>query len=116
MRTLGTREVAMVALRISAACAILMLGAFAARPACAASTVQDKTREDSQDAQRETEWRAHELALLKLEHSDTTGKVRPDLRAKAIAQMQRMKVVTQFGASTAGETTLRPSNTPPVKK
>ena len=36
-------------------------------------------------------------AQIAREHTDTSGRVRPDLRAAGIAHMRRMKVVTQIG-------------------
>jgi hypothetical protein len=61
-----------------------------------------KARPSSKDAKseneaREQETRALMLQRLRREHSDASGRLRPDLFAKAIAQIQRMKVAKQIG-------------------
>lgn len=47
----------------------------------------------------ETQNRLNRLAQMRREHSDATGKVRSDLFAKGLAQMQRMKAVHHIGAT-----------------
>lgn len=100
----------MMALRFFLVLSLLMTGVSLVQP----TRAQEKPPANSEDPQRETEWLQQELALLKLEHSDSSGKVRPDLRAKGIAQMQRMNVVTEFGATAPREKMVQPSN--PIKK
>ncbi len=55
----------------------------------------------------ETQFRQRQLAKMKREHSDDKGQLRPELFAKAVAQIQRMKVVSKPGA-----TPKQPANKP----
>ena len=67
-------------------------------PAQAKSTAPP-SRKVSQDPAVEDDFRQQQLAKMKREHSDDKGQLRPDLFAKGVAQMQRMKVVSEPGAA-----------------
>ena len=67
-------------------------------PAQAKSTAPPP-RKVSQDPVEEEDSRQQQLAKMKREHSDDKGQLRPDLFAKGVAQMQRMKVVSEPGAA-----------------
>jgi hypothetical protein len=53
----------------------------------------------NENSDLETQNRLDRLAQMRREHSDATGKERPDLFAKGVAQMQRMKAVHHPGAT-----------------
>jgi hypothetical protein len=60
-------------------------------------TPPQKVLPNKEDSDLETQNRLNRLAQMRREHSDATGKLRPDLFAKGLAQMRRMKVVHQIG-------------------
>jgi hypothetical protein len=60
------------------------------------------TREATpEDQQWEKDTRRRILQQLGQEHSDENGRIRPDLYAKAVAHVQRMKVAKQIGPEPA---------------
>ena len=62
-------------------------------------TPPQKVLPNKEDSDLETQNRLNRLAQMRREHSDATGKVRPDLFAKGLAQIQRMKTVHHIGAT-----------------
>ncbi|MGA9565081.1 MAG: hypothetical protein WBS19_06120 [Candidatus Korobacteraceae bacterium] len=96
---------------LSAFC-VLILAMFFAQSNCVAQTqpapapapapaksTAPPSRKVSQDPAVEEDSRLQQLAKMKREHSDDKGQLRPDLFAKGVAQMQRMKVVSEPGAA-----------------
>lgn len=64
-----------------------------------AKSAAPPSRKVSQTPDVEQDFRQQQLAKMKREHSDDKGQLRPDLFAKGVAQMQRMKVVIEPGAA-----------------
>ena len=62
-------------------------------------SVAPPSRKVSQDPDVETNLRQQELAKMRREYSDDKGQLRPDLFAKGAAQVQRMKVASEPGAT-----------------
>jgi hypothetical protein len=64
-----------------------------------AKSTAPPSRKVTQDPAVEDDFRQQQLAKMKREHSDDKGQLRPDLFAKGVAQTQRMKVVSEPGAT-----------------
>jgi hypothetical protein len=76
-------------------------------PAQAKSTAPP-SRKVSQEPDVEQDFRQQQLAKMKREHSDDKGQLRPDLFAKGVAQVQRMKVVSEPGAAPTAQPADKP--------
>ena len=94
--------------RFSGKLKVFVLAATLAFQACSPPGTQNtaERRTSSADAKPENELREQEARVLmqrklRREHSDASGRLRPDLFAKAIAQIQRMKVAKQIGPDSA---------------
>jgi len=57
------------------------------------------SRKVSQNPNTEIDFRQQQLAKMRRQYSDDKGQLRPDLFAKGVSQMQRMKVVSEPGAA-----------------
>jgi hypothetical protein len=90
--------------RLSIAAAILCGSGIAQQrptnaPEPMKATPPQKVLSNEEDSDLEMQNRLNRLAQMRREHSDANGKLRPDLYAKGVAQMHRMKVTHQIGAT-----------------
>ena len=83
--------------------AALLLGGYcwaqekSSQPASQAKPPVSKFAEVKEDWQNEQESQQRRIEELRREHSDESGRPRPDLFEKGVAQLQRMKVTNQIG-------------------
>jgi hypothetical protein len=97
--------VAVQASRLTVAAVLLFSGSGIAQQTPPASprpgilTPPPRVLRQEKDPDMERQNLLNRRAQLRREHSDASGTLRPDLQAKGLAQMRRMKVVHQIGAA-----------------
>jgi len=88
-------------LSIPAAVLVLCSVSFGQNPTSQVSKPARPSRETSrnapEDLEKEQKLRTLMLQKMRREHSDASGRVRPDLRDEGLAHMKRMKVVSEVG-------------------
>jgi len=98
----GGRESPMKAIALPAAAALLLCAASFAQNSASQVTEPVKPQSETprgtpEDGDKEQEFRMLMLQKMRREHSDPSGRVRPDLWNEGVAHMKRMKVVSQIG-------------------